>query len=276
MWGFRGLKSPSISTLFSTTLSALAAYAALVGCAPKLDEDTVETVYQCELPVEQSKTLSGRWPKLIIPVSFKQGDFSSGELAKMIDALDAWNTHFQKTQSLMVFDYGSRGSPRMTPNAAPASLCSYSLLNGSNQFVSAVAIYKRSTWPYPTAKDAVGLTSSCSKSASPVPSMYISIIELNYQYFFVSGTRQPDLTSILLHELGHLLGVDHSCVASTSTKASGGGYPICDSSDLKQEYYDAVMFPTVFFNSDGTGQVRSLLQTNDQGRANCLYGNTAI
>lgn len=270
MRGFWGLRSPSITSI----LSSLTAVVVLLGCAPKLEEDTVETVYQCELPQDQSKTLSGRWPKLVIPISFKQGDFSGSEISAMIDALETWNGHFRRTQSILVFDYGSRASPRYTNQSSLASLCSYSLLNGSNQFVSSVTIYKRTAWNY--GQDVVGLTSSCSKTNSGLPSIYISMIELNFQHFWQPGKRQPDLASILLHELGHLLGIDHSCVAAASPKASGGGYPICEQIAAGHDYEKAIMFPTVFFNADGTGLARQKLQANDQGRANCLYGKSAL
>jgi hypothetical protein len=36
------------------------------------------------------------------------------------------------------------------------------------------------------------------------------------------------------------------------------------------------MYPVVNFNADSTGVVRRSLMTNDQNRANCLYGTNAL
>ena len=95
----------------------------------------------------------------------------------------------------------------------------------------------------------------------------MAYMELNYQGFFVSGRKVPDLQTIMLHEFGHLLGLYHSC-DSGSTKA---GTPNCLSGTLKTEYRDAVMFPVFGFNEDLTGEQKRELNENDQGRANCLY-----
>jgi hypothetical protein len=37
----------------------------------------------------------------------------------------------------------------------------------------------------------------------------------------------------------------------------------------------AIMFPNVFFDSGGVGEVKRGLQKNDQTRANCIYGTQA-
>lgn len=263
MRGFSGFFS-SLSIPF-TLVVGLAAQS----CAPKVSEQ-VETIRQCDLPADQNKTLLGRWKQVQVPLAFHSGDFTSAEMSAIMDAADVWNKHYGKVQGFPVFDYGNRDSPRLSTTSKVGSLCSYTLVETTGQFKSSVVIYKQSAWPY-TEKDAIAITSSCYKAAEPLQSTYMSMIEVNFQYFFAAGLRQPDLKSIFVHELGHLLGLNHSC--SAATKA---GFPNCSSSSLSQDYYDAVMFPTVFFDSSGVGQSRTQLQVNDQGRANCLYGSTAI
>ena len=80
-----------------------------------------------------------------------------------------------------------------------------------------------------------------------------AVMELNYVNFFRSGMPVPDLQSLVTHELGHLLGLNHSCVG-----AGCNGAP--------SDYINAIMFP-----SYNPGSIKRALNSNDQGRANCLY-----
>jgi hypothetical protein len=254
------------------TLLSLIGGAAGLACAPG---DNTDFVTGCNLPQDQSQTLIGRWSSNPIYISFYQGDFNTYEMGLIMDAADTWNQFFAATSSLQIIDYGSRAYPRTTPRAKPISLCSNSLINASGQFSSSVTIYKDTTWPATFASGAIAITSNCTTATSPVASMYIAIMELNFQNFFIAGKPVPDMTSIFLHELGHLLGLDHSC-AQTYDGTSKTHPPLCSSSGLSQDYYNAVMYPVVNFDASGKGIVRRSLQTNDQGRANCLYGTSKL
>jgi hypothetical protein len=54
------------------------------------------------------------------------------------------------------------------------------------------------------------------------------------------------------------------------------GMPNCGESNLDPDYYDALMYPVFGFDANGNGQVKQALQSNDEGRMNCLYGSTAM
>jgi hypothetical protein len=82
--------------------------------------------------------------------------------------------------------------------------------------------------------------------------------------------RDEQMTSIFLHEMGHSLGLDHSC-------RDGGGpeFPNCKSfaSDQTNPYVLAVMYPELV--ADLTFQsvfpIKEDLQANDIARAKCFY-----
>lgn len=239
----------------------------LSGCALGLGDSAESVVKTCVLPTDQRGTLAGKWKVTPIPIAFHQGDFSNDEIASMTAAADTWNTFFAASQGLeKVIDYGSAGSVKVSAQAVPSDTCTMGLLQGST-FTGQVVIYKQATWPHAGASSTMALTSFCTRSATPVPQMYMAYMEVNYQGFFRDGQKQPDLQTIIAHEFGHLMGLFHSCdKGSTAT-----GKPNCDSGSLPGDYKLALMFPTFGFNSDLTGEQKRSLQSNDQGRANCLY-----
>lgn len=246
---------------------------ALQSCAPASDEGSYSST--CNLPTDQKYTLTGRWKSSPVMISFSTGQFNSYEMGLMMDAADIWNRFYNSAHGFDIIDYGTRQVPRTNTRAKPyGSICLTTLLNSSGAFSGSVVIYKDTVWPTTFATAAIAITSTCAAtSTATVPPMYSAMMELNFEHFFVAGKQVPDLTSILVHEFGHLLGLDHSCTQSGSTTLKP---PLCSGSSLDETYYDAVMYPTVTFKQDGTGQVRRSLNSNDQGRANCLYGENAL
>lgn len=78
-------------------------------------------------------------------------------------------------------------------------------------------------------------------------------------------------TSVILHELGHALGLDHSCDA----KGGSASFLSCSGVDQDNDpdYYNAVMYPTLSsgISANGTPEVKDQLAANDTARASCLY-----
>jgi hypothetical protein len=263
--GKRGAPNGILSA--AVILGALSALGAIVwSCAPAVPDKSY--VKECILPTDQLGTLSARWGSLPVPVAFHANEFSSDEMSAITHAADTWNEFFQATQGISVIDYGDANNPRQLPTNKPSVLCGQGIVS-SNGYTGSVTIYKQGRWPYSN-KDAIALTSFCPMAAKPFPTMYMGIMEVNYEDFFVEGRKQPDLTSIFVHEFGHLIGLDHSC----DTK-SRSGFPNCNDSAMPDDYFQAVMFPVVLFDDQGYGEPRRLLQSNDEGRANCLYEDMA-
>jgi hypothetical protein len=244
--------------------------AVLSGCALNLSGSEASVIKTCVLPTDQKATLAGKWKALPIPVAFHQGDFADSEISAITAAADTWNSFYSSSLGIkQVIDYGSDGSVRTSTQSVPSDACTQGLIQGTT-FTGQVVIYKQAVWPHSGASTTMALTSFCTRASSPIPLMYMAYMEVNYQGFFRDGFKQPDLQTIIGHEFGHLLGLYHSCDGGSKTS----GKPDCNASGLDSSYKTAVMYPTFGFNADLSGEQKRSLQSNDQGRANCLYQTT--
>jgi hypothetical protein len=237
--------------------------ALLSGCA--LGDGGRSVTKACNIPTDQKNTISGAWKTTPIPVAFHSGAFNLEEQTVIMRAADTWNKFFASSKGIPMLDYGTKTSPKTSGAPKPAGNCTTGILSGT-QFVGAVVIYKQASWPYTNIPDAIALTSYCPIPSTPYNSFYMAYIELNYQNFFVQGRKLPDTQTILTHEFGHLIGLNHSCENATKT-----GVPNCSDAALPAAYIGAIMFPVFGFDSAGYGEVKTNLNQNDQGRANCLY-----
>ena len=237
---------------------------------PLSGTSAVPLVTTCNIPTDESGTISGHWATEPIPIAFHQGDFVSAEMLDMTNSADTWNTFFNASKSLTIYNYGGNNASPTTSAATDTSqtgsLCAQSIIQGTN-FTGNIVIYKLGTWPSSYAASAIALTTFCTVTATPYPTMYMAVMEINYQSFFVTGQKVPDLQSIILHELGHAMGLKHTCEAGSTLT----GMPDCNEANLDPDYVAASMYPVFTFDSSGNGQQKRVLQTNDQSRANCLY-----
>lgn len=254
------------SRLFLRSLFIVAIFTGMAACSSKDKEREGfgGTVDACVLPPDQVGTLSGRWPSAPIPLSIDESvEFTAEEISAIESAVNRWNGFSQQVHGRSLFELGQSGSPNRSQSARPASVCVQTLLNG-NAFVAPVVVFKQLLWSF--AEDVIALTTFCPQPDTPVNRFNMAILELNYQNFFVSGQKQPDLESIMVHELGHLLGLNHSC-----EEALLEGVPDCSDASIDESYLEAVMFPVVQFPDQVQGEIRRDLNANDQGRTNCLY-----
>lgn len=87
---------------------------------------------------------------------------------------------------------------------------------------------------------------------------------LNFEQFNMPGRGKVDLESLLVHELGHVLGLLHSCNGSGEESFDGASSLACASAP--KDFVDALMFPYL-----ARGKIRRDIRQNDLDRANCLY-----
>ncbi len=76
--------------------------------------------------------------------------------------------------------------------------------------------------------------------------------------------KPEQFQSIVTHELGHTIGLEHSC----GTAGDVG----CDL-PYNHPYHQAVMYPTISSSLPSTGraEIKTSLNENDRSRAQCLY-----
>jgi len=246
---------------------------ALVSCGPPVSGKKTQAldVKECGLPEDQKDSLVARWEKIdsthSVRLAFKRGDFTQDEQKKITSAAAKWNLFFMSNYRLKVFDYGLDSSPYQI-DFPDSSSCSQSLVDSSGAMTSAVGIYKQKTRTSGAAtSQVVATTGICAYrklATNKLPYFFYSSISVNWIDFFSAGKPDMNLHYTVLHELGHLLGLGHSCkLGSTDATQS----ILCSALPEGHEYLSAVMYPTT---TDSTNED---LKKNDVSRASCVAGD---
>ena len=229
-----------------------------LACGPASSEFTSE----CVINEDQASLFSGRWPTHPVPLAVEASDFSEAEIQEIQQAIMTWNDFFESSKGFKLYFVSSNNNVLGLVSSGgirlnSSTVCSKVIASPSG-FTGVIRIYKNSNvWSY--GSQVMALTSFCrlQRQGESFLEFYAAVMEVNYKDYFVSGKAKPDLQRIVLHELGHILGLDHSCNGAECTSAP-------------ESYRSAVMYPSLGFNGIN-GKVKQSLGTNDMERANCLY-----
>lgn len=260
--------------IFSLLLSV--AMIQILGCGPQSSKKSgLSTALDhkgCKLNDDQKDSVDGRWERVDgtspIRIAFRRGQFSASEQSQILKAAQAWNNYFLKNYGMIAFDYGTLASPYQIDFDIDFS-CSKGIVDSSTGIMnSAVGIYKKTTRPATeSASQTVATTGLCSYqkfASNKLRFFYYASIEANWIDFFANGKPDPGLHPTFLHELGHLLGVAHSCKLGSGDSTRS---VLCSDLPSGHEYLSAVLYPQ--YNA----AMGLDLKTNDVERASCTAGD---
>ncbi len=245
----------------------------------------VTNYLSCALPKDQGRgSLHGQWGGLPVPVVLDRDFYvaDNGEVVPALrSALQTWN-NWAALRGFQGFSLKNDGTGlsagRDIPELTDCAQASY-----SSSVADMVGIWKINSVGFRRNQ-----RPSCGVNPDSSPGKILpfgvqgqtdwiiqsgrivgSSILLNFEDYNSPGKQRIDVESLLLHELGHVLGLLHSCNGSGGGGIDSTTSPACYSGGVltaAPAYANAVMFPFL-----EVAQERRKLQQNDYNRINCLY-----
>lgn len=235
----------------------------------------VTNYVDCLLPKDQGEgSLMGQWASLPIPVILDRDFYVADEgaaLPALRGAIQTWND-WAALKGLRGFEIQNDGTDNTAGMDIPA------ITSCQQAAYSSAVTDKVGIWKITSYGDGKNKRSDCGTQQKILPDgvqgqtdwtivggkIAGASILLNFEGFNSPGTRKIDVESLLLHELGHVLGLLHSCNGSSGDSTDSTSAPSCGVAP--SAYKNAVMFPYL-----DVGLLRRSLLQNDYSRVNCLY-----
>ena len=191
----------------------------------------------------------------------EDSDFSSDELKSISSAVDEWNRYGNSVSRGNMFT-ATVGSVPSDIKTATTLSCDQSDWGDPGSF-HLVRLSDPAQWK------ALGFSSSV--PAATLRCYSDGALTQQVIIFRPDLVDPTQITTVILHELGHSLGLEHSCASGSQTSTS---WASCSGLASTDPYFEAVMYPTIQLGDAGSGsppQTKNQLSQNDEDRANCYY-----
>lgn len=218
----------------------------------------------CSMSPAQVRTLADPIAKLPVKVSVDAG-WKRGEMEVIEDAIAVWNDFAVKSLGRPLFE--------VEPMQPIEPVC----LNDMDELHKFCDSDREGLWIIPVLTDYhwksmgfdqwdLGATKRCSTGRDGEPPKVVVVVNWTEK-------RGSILGSVALHELGHVIGLKHTC-----SHGHGGDQPQCSHLGDDHPYMMSVMAPNFYVNAIRHCQDRAYysgaemsLSGNDVERAFCLY-----
>lgn len=253
---------------FCGSFAVLAGYAAAVflgagGCSPapssqSFDSESVLTG-ECAAPRDQRGSFMAKVMALPLLIRADAG-FTDDERASIGAAVAQWNLFGRRVRGADFFS--------LEFDVLPANFHADDPRDCSNESFGTEAVFSIVRESAPARWRSLGFTDSIPGATLRCYSGKQVLHQVVMTYINVVDPAQ--FTSVILHELGHTLGLDHSC----QNGAAREKFAACAGLAESHPYHMAVMFPSLRMRSSVSEQpeVKNVLRSNDELRASCLYG----
>jgi hypothetical protein len=260
-------KSPLKTPTTLARLSALGSILWLSACGQSNAQmySFASYVQNCTgLPANQQSSFMAPLPstpvKIIVDEELDDSASSNPYiLASMQRAVQEWNTYGQSITQSDFFSYQVETIPSSIKSATAIDCENMNLGDTSTFYV--VRVDDMTQWQdLGFSSDIPGATVRCYTNGALTQQVIVVNPEL------VTADQLP---VVLTHELGHSVGLDHSC----SSGAGSADYVACSSLSDTDPYRQAAMYPEIVtaVASVSAGQSAPILQANDKLRAGCFY-----